>query len=201
MSGPGAPTTGGSLSMLDDDELDLIDPSSNGVGGSALQQTYNVFVGDLDPSVTEEDLYQAFLPLGEIDSVHLMRPRRGSENRGFGFVHFLNKSSQEKSLKPPWSTTVIRGVPCCTRVAEGLHRSKRALYLTNISTSAPTDPVALGRALTSVYQIPVSEVKQSHPTCWKVSFQTHVLSASAFRRYSQLPFFGEKTFQNIMTSG
>ena len=185
------------MAVVDDDDGEMGDPSPSGV-----QQTYNVFVGDLDLSVTEEDLTQAFLPLGEIDSVHLMRPRRTGdvrETRTFGFVHFATRAAQEKSLKPPWNTTLVRGIPCCTRVAEGSRASKRALYISHVSAAAPSDLAALSRALSSVFQIPVAELQPVHPTCFKVTFQTHVQSANAFRRYTQLPFFGE-SIQGIIAA-
>lgn len=157
------------------------------------EKTYNIFVGDLDPLTTEDELQNAFLPLGEIASVHVHHGRRQGD-KNYGFVHFVHKHSKEQALKPPWSSVPIRGTPCCTRVAEGKHRSKRALYLTGLSPKAPlSDPVLLAKALSLLFKISVSKVAttDSPPTCWKVVFPSHHHSSQAFAKLSAGVFYGE----------
>jgi RNA recognition motif-containing protein len=62
---------------------------SNLSDASRLKAT--VFVGGLDPAVTQQTLYHAFLPFGDIVEVNLPKPDLPSakeEHRGFGYVEF-----------------------------------------------------------------------------------------------------------------
>ncbi|KAL7275889.1 hypothetical protein RUND412_001166 [Rhizina undulata] len=49
-----------------------------------------IFVGGLDPAVTKDHLFAAFLPFGEIIEVQLPRDDRSASepHRGFGYVEF-----------------------------------------------------------------------------------------------------------------
>jgi RNA recognition motif-containing protein len=50
-----------------------------------------VFVGGLDQAVTQQTLYHAFLPFGDIVEVNLPKPELPSNkdpHRGFGYVEF-----------------------------------------------------------------------------------------------------------------
>ena len=52
-----------------------------------------VFVGGLDHAVTQQTLYHAFLPFGDIVEVNLPKPDLPSSkdpHRGFGYVEFEN---------------------------------------------------------------------------------------------------------------
>lgn len=52
-----------------------------------------IFVGNLDPNATEEDLRQTFLQLGEIASVKI------PAGRGCGFVQFATRTSAEEAIQ------------------------------------------------------------------------------------------------------
>ncbi|EPS64859.1 nucleic acid binding protein, partial [Genlisea aurea] len=60
-------------------------------GGDTLNST--IFVGRLDPSVTDEDLRQPFSQYGEIVSIKI------PPGRGCGFVQFANRGDAEEALK------------------------------------------------------------------------------------------------------
>ncbi|KAJ4963316.1 hypothetical protein NE237_023255 [Protea cynaroides] len=71
--------------------------ASNGASGQGLQPDSDsanttIFVGGLDPSVTDEDLRQAFSQYGEIVSVKI------PVGKGCGFVQFANRSNAEEAL-------------------------------------------------------------------------------------------------------
>jgi len=51
----------------------------------------NIFVGNLDPEVTEADIAGLFKPFGHIKSVHIMRELFSGKGRGFGFVEMPGK--------------------------------------------------------------------------------------------------------------
>jgi RNA recognition motif-containing protein len=62
---------------------------SNLADSSRLKAT--VFVGGLDPAVTQQTIYHAFLPFGDIVEVNLPKPDlpgAKEEHRGFGYVEF-----------------------------------------------------------------------------------------------------------------
>ena len=46
----------------------------------------NIYVGNLTPDTTEDELRQAFDSLGEISSVKIIRDGATGESRGFGFI-------------------------------------------------------------------------------------------------------------------
>ena len=70
--------------------------------------TYNIFVGDLRNDVTEEDLVQSFSPIGTIQAAHIYKDPDTGESKGFGFVHFVHKNSQQMALTEEWNHIVIK---------------------------------------------------------------------------------------------
>jgi len=96
--------------------------------GEGESFTYNIFVGDLRSEVTEEDLIEAFLPCGEIHSVHIFRDPHTKEQKGFGFVHFKTKEGQEKSLTEEFNHVPIQGRPCRVSRSE----QKNTLFVGNL---------------------------------------------------------------------
>jgi len=72
--------------------------------------TYNVFVGDMPPDFTEEDLYAAYQPAGPIHSVNVVRDKFTGLAKGYGFVNFLTPEAKEYALDKLKSTEV-RGIP------------------------------------------------------------------------------------------
>ncbi|MBW2147035.1 MAG: RNA-binding protein [Deltaproteobacteria bacterium] len=59
----------------------------------------NIYVGNLSPDVTEEDLRQAFEAFGQITSVAVIKDKFSGESRGFGFVEMPAKSEAQSSIK------------------------------------------------------------------------------------------------------
>ena len=46
----------------------------------------NIYVGNLSPEVTEEELRQAFESFGQVTLVNIIKDRYSGQPRGFGFV-------------------------------------------------------------------------------------------------------------------
>ncbi|XP_057974178.1 polyadenylate-binding protein RBP47-like [Malania oleifera] len=72
--------------------------ASNGVSGQGVQSdgdstNTTIFVGGLDPSVTDEDLRQPFTQYGEVVSVKI------PSGKGCGFVQFANRNDAEEALQ------------------------------------------------------------------------------------------------------
>lgn len=63
--------------------------------------TTNIFVGNLDPTTTEEELTDAFRQFGDLYSVKIMWPRNNEErsrNRNTGFVCFMHRANAEDAI-------------------------------------------------------------------------------------------------------
>lgn len=54
-----------------------------------------LFVGNLDWSVKDEDLQQAFGQFGEITSARVVTDRMSGRSRGFGFVEYASDEAAE----------------------------------------------------------------------------------------------------------
>ena len=52
----------------------------------------NIYVGNLSPEVTEEELRKEFMAFGRVTSVTIIEDRRSGRSRGFGFVVIPSKS-------------------------------------------------------------------------------------------------------------
>jgi len=58
----------------------------------------NIFVGNLDFHVAEDDLRQLFVQFGQVDRVSLMTDRDTGRSRGFAFVEMTNNDEGEKAI-------------------------------------------------------------------------------------------------------
>lgn len=57
-----------------------------------------IFVGNLSPSVTEEDLKQAFAAFGQVTSVTIINDKFSGVSRGFGFVEMPGKAESQAAI-------------------------------------------------------------------------------------------------------
>lgn len=60
-----------------------------------------IFVGGLDHAVTQQTLYHAFLPFGDIVEVNLPKPELPSSrdpHRGFGYVEFESSEDARDAI-------------------------------------------------------------------------------------------------------
>lgn len=68
----------------------------------------NLYVGNLSPEVTEDDLRGAFEPFGQITSIKVIKDKFTGEPRGFGFVEMPGKQ-QAKSAMDNLNGTELKG--------------------------------------------------------------------------------------------
>ena len=57
-----------------------------------------IFVGNLTPHVTDEDLRQQFQAFGTVDSVEVIKDRFRDVSRGFAFVEMSVKEEAEAAI-------------------------------------------------------------------------------------------------------
>ncbi len=58
----------------------------------------NIYVGNLAPDVTEDDLKHAFEPYGQVASVSIVKDKFSGEPRGFGFIEMPSKSEASTAI-------------------------------------------------------------------------------------------------------
>ncbi|HEY6352235.1 MAG TPA: RNA-binding protein [Candidatus Angelobacter sp.] len=58
----------------------------------------NIYVGNLDYNVSEQDLRTTFEAYGQVDNVTIMRDRDTGQPRGFAFVEMANDEEAQKAI-------------------------------------------------------------------------------------------------------
>jgi len=58
----------------------------------------NIYVGQLDYSVTEDDLKDAFSEFGGVSSVNIITEKYSGQSKGFGFVEMPDDSEADKAM-------------------------------------------------------------------------------------------------------
>src|SRR5207245_10311821 len=58
----------------------------------------NIYVGNLDFNVSEDELRQAFAAYGQVDNVTILKDRDTGQPRGFGFAAMANDEEAEKAI-------------------------------------------------------------------------------------------------------
>lgn len=58
----------------------------------------NIYVGNLDFKVTEDELRHAFSAYGQVDNVTILKDRDTGQPRGFGFVEMANNEEAQKAI-------------------------------------------------------------------------------------------------------
>ena len=57
-----------------------------------------IYVGNLSPEVTEEELREAFEAFGQVASVNIIKDRDSGHPRGFGFVEMPAKAEAQAAI-------------------------------------------------------------------------------------------------------
>uniref|UniRef100_A0AAQ4QU63 Nucleolysin TIAR n=1 Tax=Gasterosteus aculeatus aculeatus TaxID=481459 RepID=A0AAQ4QU63_GASAC len=60
---------------------------------------FHVFVGDLSPEITTDDIKAAFAPFGKISDCRVVKDMATGKSKGYGFVSFFNKWDAENAIQ------------------------------------------------------------------------------------------------------
>lgn len=58
----------------------------------------NIYIGNLTPDTTEDEVKEAFAPFGDVASVKIIRDGATGESRGFGFVEMPNEEQAKTAI-------------------------------------------------------------------------------------------------------
>lgn len=58
----------------------------------------NIYVGNLQPEVSEEDIRQAFESFGKVNFVKIIRDRNSGRSRGFGFIKMPSNREAQSAI-------------------------------------------------------------------------------------------------------
>ena len=58
----------------------------------------DIYVGNLSPEVTKEELQKEFMAFGRVKSVVIIKDRDSGRPRGFGFVNMPSKSESQAAI-------------------------------------------------------------------------------------------------------
>ena len=85
----------------------------------------NIYVGNLEREVTEDELKQAFEEFGEVASVKIIKDMYSGQSKGFGFIEMPNNAHALNAMKEV-SGKVMNGRPI--RVSEARPRRSQSRH-------------------------------------------------------------------------
>lgn len=113
-TGPHATTIDTSVGSVDaHSDPDNLQTPSSAVPGSATNQPHSasLYVGELDPTVTEAMLFELFSSIGQVASIRVCRDAVTRRSLGYAYVNYNNTADGERALEE-LNYTLIKGRPC-----------------------------------------------------------------------------------------
>ena len=89
----------------------LVTPNSAAPGGSNQPHSASLYVGELDPAVTEAMLFELFSSIGQVASIRVCRDAVTRRSLGYAYVNYNNTADGERALEE-LNYTIIKGKAC-----------------------------------------------------------------------------------------
>ena len=105
-------------------------------------QGVNLFVKNLDDSITDDDLREHFQPYGNITSARVMKDNGTQASRGFGFVCFSTPEEAAKAVAD-MNNVLVRGKPIFVALAQRKEVRRAQLEAQHNQRRAVSGPYAL----------------------------------------------------------
>jgi RNA recognition motif-containing protein len=85
----------------------------------------NIYVGNLAPEVTEEELKLEFTAFGEVTSISIIKDKCSGQPRGFGFVEMSSRTEGQAAISGLKEETLKDRM---LEVSEARPRAERCFY-------------------------------------------------------------------------
>ncbi|GAB7365870.1 hypothetical protein MBLNU230_g7200t1 [Neophaeotheca triangularis] len=111
--GQGAPqgNVGTSLNTNVSGAGDTNETPTSAAPSTAHPNSASLYVGELDPSVTEAMLFELFSSIGQVASIRVCRDAVTRRSLGYAYVNYNNAGDGERALEE-LNYTLIKGKPC-----------------------------------------------------------------------------------------
>jgi polyadenylate-binding protein len=106
-----APTNGNSINTNVPTDPDALQTPGSANPGGVQPHSASLYVGELDPSVTEAMLFELFATMGQVASIRVCRDAVTRRSLGYAYVNYNNAADGERALEE-LNYTVIKGKPC-----------------------------------------------------------------------------------------
>lgn len=85
--------------------------ATQGEGDAVSDTSASLYVGELNPSVTEAALFEIFSPLGQVSSIRVCRDAVTKKSLGYAYVNYHKHEDGERALDE-LNYSLIEGRPC-----------------------------------------------------------------------------------------
>ena len=110
-----APTNGTTINTnvptTSSGDQDAVQTPASATPGGNQPHSASLYVGELDPSVTEAMLFELFATQGQVASIRVCRDAVTRRSLGYAYVNYNNAADGERALEE-LNYTMIKGKPC-----------------------------------------------------------------------------------------